>query len=92
VNDANARSLISLRSTVHVRCVPRRYDPKTDKLVAIPTNHNLINLTLMITGPQHEKVLVRKLLLLQVLCSALAFFIRYQVAAYFYATPVLKSV
>lgn len=64
-----------------------RYDPKTDKLVAIPTNHNLINLFLMIVGPQHEKVLVRKLLLLQVACSALAFFIRYQVAAYFYQTP-----
>jgi UDP-N-acetylglucosamine--dolichyl-phosphate N-acetylglucosaminephosphotransferase len=67
-----------------------RYDPKTDKLVAIPSNHNLINLFLLFSGPQHEKVLVRKLLVLQVVCSALAFFVRYQVAAYFYTPGATK--
>ena len=65
-------------------CVLFRYNPATDKLEAIPTNHNLINLFLIIVGPQHERTLCRMLLALQVACSILAFFIRYTIAGYFY--------
>ena len=61
-----------------------RYNAATDKLEAIPTNHNLINLALMVVGPQHERTLCRMMLAFQVACSLLAFFIRYHVASYFY--------
>ena len=64
-----------------------RYNAATDKLEAIPTNHNLINLFLLISGPQHERTLCRMLLVLQIVCSVLAFIIRYQIAAYFYTAP-----
>jgi len=61
-----------------------RYNAATDKLEAVPSHHNLINLVLMITGPQHERTLCRILLVLQVVCSVLAFVIRYYVAGYFF--------
>jgi UDP-N-acetylglucosamine--dolichyl-phosphate N-acetylglucosaminephosphotransferase len=61
-----------------------RYDPETDKLVAVPSHHNLINLFLQITGPMHERSLARALLALQVVCSIGAFFIRYYIAQFFF--------
>ncbi|KAK3107213.1 hypothetical protein FSP39_009619 [Pinctada imbricata] len=47
-------------------------------------NMTLINLLLMYLGPLHERTLVIILLTIQVLCSGVAFFIRYQLAKVFY--------
>ncbi|XP_042243371.1 UDP-N-acetylglucosamine--dolichyl-phosphate N-acetylglucosaminephosphotransferase-like [Homarus americanus] len=47
-------------------------------------NLTLINLTLLKLGPQHEGTLTTRLLMLQVLCSGLAFFIRYPLADMFF--------
>ncbi|XP_071543001.1 UDP-N-acetylglucosamine--dolichyl-phosphate N-acetylglucosaminephosphotransferase isoform X1 [Panulirus ornatus] len=47
-------------------------------------NLTLINLVLMNLGPQHEASLTTKLLVLQILCSGLAFFIRYPLANMFF--------
>lgn len=47
-------------------------------------NLTLINLVLMKLGPQHEASLTTKLLVLQILCSGLAFFIRYPLANMFF--------
>jgi UDP-N-acetylglucosamine--dolichyl-phosphate N-acetylglucosaminephosphotransferase len=61
-----------------------RYNPATDQLEGVPEHHNLINLALLILGPQHERTLCRKLLALQVLCSLAAFALRYCIAGYFF--------
>ncbi|XP_045581922.1 UDP-N-acetylglucosamine--dolichyl-phosphate N-acetylglucosaminephosphotransferase isoform X2 [Procambarus clarkii] len=47
-------------------------------------NLTLINLALLKLGPQHEASLTNKLLILQVVCTALAFFIRYPLADMFF--------
>lgn len=47
-------------------------------------NLTLINLMLIKLGPQHESSLTNKLLMLQVLSSCLAFFIRYPLADMFF--------
>nr|XP_053627991.1 UDP-N-acetylglucosamine--dolichyl-phosphate N-acetylglucosaminephosphotransferase-like [Cherax quadricarinatus] len=47
-------------------------------------NLTLINLMLIKLGPQHESSLTNKLLMLQVLSSGLAFFIRYPLADMFF--------
>ncbi len=82
--------LYSLPQILHIWGIvcPRhrlpRYNPQTDKLEAIPSNHNLINLALILLGPQHERTLCRKLLGLQLVCSLLAFGVRYWIAGYFF--------
>ncbi|KAK4003009.1 UDP-N-acetylglucosamine--dolichyl-phosphate N-acetylglucosaminephosphotransferase [Daphnia magna] len=48
------------------------------------TNCTLINLALKLTGPKHEKTLAVSLMILQVMCSGLAFIIRYPLASLFY--------
>ncbi|XP_060585630.1 UDP-N-acetylglucosamine--dolichyl-phosphate N-acetylglucosaminephosphotransferase-like [Ruditapes philippinarum] len=47
-------------------------------------NLTLINLVLKFCGPLHERTLVSILLIMQILCSLLAFMVRYQVAKLFY--------
>ncbi|XP_014680765.1 PREDICTED: UDP-N-acetylglucosamine--dolichyl-phosphate N-acetylglucosaminephosphotransferase-like isoform X2 [Priapulus caudatus] len=47
-------------------------------------NLTLINLLLSFIGPTHERTLVVYLLLLQVSCSCVAFFVRYPLARIFY--------
>lgn len=89
--------LYSLPQILHVfgLTCPRhrlpKYNPETDKLEAIPTNHNLINLALIILGPQHERTLCRKLLGFQVACSLAAFGVRYVLASYFFDTAQIKT-
>ena len=45
------------------------YNIETDKLSAIRTNMNLLNLSLRILGPTHEGVLCDNLLIFQIVCS-----------------------
>ncbi|XP_076054971.1 alg7 dolichyl-phosphate N-acetylglucosaminephosphotransferase [Oratosquilla oratoria] len=47
-------------------------------------NLTLINFILIWTGPQHEGTLTKLLLVLQVFCTCIAFFIRYPLASFFY--------
>ncbi|XP_055386385.1 UDP-N-acetylglucosamine--dolichyl-phosphate N-acetylglucosaminephosphotransferase [Condylostylus longicornis] len=49
-------------------------------------NFTLINFVLHVFGPVHEKILTRMLLGLQVVCTLIAFTIRYPMAKYFYDT------
>lgn len=62
-----------------------RYNMQTKLLEGIPSNMNLVNLTLLITGPLSERALCIVLLTFQVVCCGLAFAIRYSpVAELFY--------
>jgi len=47
-------------------------------------NLTLINLVLLKLGPQNEGKLTEKILLIQILCSLIALFIRYPLASVFY--------
>lgn len=47
-------------------------------------NFTLINLTLLLFGPLHEKKLTIILIVIQCLCTVLAFMIRYPLASLFY--------
>ncbi|KAL1230087.1 UDP-N-acetylglucosamine--dolichyl-phosphate N-acetylglucosaminephosphotransferase [Trichinella pseudospiralis] len=47
-------------------------------------NFTLINLLLKFYGPTHEKVLVVRLLIIQVLCNIFAFFLRFYMAKLFF--------
>ncbi|XP_029647480.1 UDP-N-acetylglucosamine--dolichyl-phosphate N-acetylglucosaminephosphotransferase [Octopus sinensis] len=58
---------------------------KNSKETVIECNNlTLLNLVLVYTGPLHERTLVLILLSIQIFCSFIAFFIRYQVAKIFY--------
>eukprot|EP00106_Octopus_bimaculoides_P007075 XP_014774517.1 PREDICTED: UDP-N-acetylglucosamine--dolichyl-phosphate N-acetylglucosaminephosphotransferase-like isoform X2 [Octopus bimaculoides] len=58
---------------------------KNSKGTVIECNNlTLLNLVLVYTGPLHERSLVLILLSIQIFCSLIAFFIRYQVAKIFY--------
>ena len=47
-------------------------------------NMTLINFVILCVGPIHEKLLTNYLILFQILCSGIAFIIRYPLAIYFY--------
>lgn len=80
-------SIPQLFNTKYLPC-PRhrlpRYNPDTGKLEVIKTNWTLINLFLWIIGPTTEADLTKILLVFQVFCCALGFFIRYVLATFFY--------
>ncbi|XP_072166524.1 UDP-N-acetylglucosamine--dolichyl-phosphate N-acetylglucosaminephosphotransferase-like [Diadema setosum] len=48
------------------------------------SNFTIINLVLKVIGPTHERTLVIIILVIQALCSCLAFFIRFYLAGFFY--------
>lgn len=52
--------------------------------VVTTNNFTLINFLLIVLGPQHEQRLTKYLLFAQVLCTLVAFVIRYPLAKYFY--------
>uniref|UniRef100_A0A7S3GBX4 UDP-N-acetylglucosamine--dolichyl-phosphate N-acetylglucosaminephosphotransferase n=1 Tax=Palpitomonas bilix TaxID=652834 RepID=A0A7S3GBX4_9EUKA len=80
--------LYSLPQLVGILPCPRHRLPKlnakTGKLEAVPSHLNLVNLTLLITGPLSERTLCIVLMIFQSVCCAGAFFIRYHVSLYFY--------
>ncbi len=61
----------------------RRFDKDGEEWTEC-NNLTLINLTLKLLGPMHERTLTTLLLILQVVCSVVAFVIRYPLAFYFY--------
>ena len=80
--------LYSLPQLVGIVHCPRhrlpRLNAQTGKLEAIPSNLNLINLTLLVLGPQTEERLCSIMLVFQIVCCAVAFFVRYVVAGWLY--------
>ena len=59
-------------------------EPSTITPESTRSNYTVINAALVVLGPMKENKLVVTLLVLQALCCALAFYIRYGVSGYFY--------
>uniref|UniRef100_K3WNH1 UDP-N-acetylglucosamine--dolichyl-phosphate N-acetylglucosaminephosphotransferase n=1 Tax=Globisporangium ultimum (strain ATCC 200006 / CBS 805.95 / DAOM BR144) TaxID=431595 RepID=K3WNH1_GLOUD len=59
-------------------------EPSTITPESTRSNYTVINLFLVVFGPMKENHLVWSLLAFQVLCCALAFYIRYELSSYFY--------
>ncbi|KAF9301317.1 UDP-N-acetylglucosamine--dolichyl-phosphate N-acetylglucosaminephosphotransferase, partial [Podila horticola] len=60
------------------------YDHKTGQRPIAMTNLTILNAILLRTGPLNERNLTIGVMVVQVLCSLLAFFIRYGLVAYVY--------
>lgn len=52
--------------------------------IVTTNNFTLINFLIVLLGPIHEKQLTRYLISIQVICTCVAFVIRYPLAKYFY--------
>lgn len=52
--------------------------------IVTTNNFTLINLTIVVCGPTQEGQLTQRLLLMQLICTCIAFTIRYPLAIYFY--------
>ncbi|XP_030383482.1 UDP-N-acetylglucosamine--dolichyl-phosphate N-acetylglucosaminephosphotransferase isoform X1 [Scaptodrosophila lebanonensis] len=61
------------------------WQEKSDGRV-ITNNFTLINFVLVVFGPVHERVVTQMLMGVQVMCTLVAFVIRYPLANYFYET------
>lgn len=57
---------------------------ETDDKIVTTNNFTLINFLLVVLGPTHERRLTYYLLAIQILCTCVAFVIRYPLAKYFY--------
>ncbi|KAG6464726.1 hypothetical protein O3G_MSEX014689 [Manduca sexta] len=69
---------------VHVCTLLRVIDKKEDNESIVINNMTLINLFLIKFGPMSELSLTIRLLIFQIICSGIAFIIRYPLASYFY--------
>lgn len=67
-----------------IRCTATNDDDRMQEMVT--NNFTLINLFIVLLGPQHERRLTYLLCGFQVLCTIAAFVIRYPLAIYFYET------
>jgi UDP-N-acetylglucosamine--dolichyl-phosphate N-acetylglucosaminephosphotransferase len=80
--------LYSLPQLIGIVHCPRhrlpRLNVETGKLEAIPSNLNLINLALLLLGPQTEKDLCTIMLVFQIVCCAGGMFVRYFVSQILY--------
>jgi len=56
-----------------------KYDAKTNLLTGQKINLNLLNVALRIIGPSREQDICNYLLIFQIVCSFIAFFIRYTI-------------
>ncbi|XKL63118.1 hypothetical protein PGB90_005482 [Kerria lacca] len=57
---------------------------RKDNIKVKCNNLTLLNITLVIFGSMHEEMLTTKLLMLQIICTGIAFTIRYPLASLFY--------
>ena len=76
--------MAALRMLSHLRLVHLQEGFGEDGKLCRVNNLTLVNLVLVVMGPQHEGTLTTKLLVLQGLCSGLALFIRYPLADLFF--------
>lgn len=76
--------LAALRLLHRLKLVRLRQGTGPESGKVFINNLTLINLTLLWVGPCHEGTLTHKLLILQVMSSALAFVIRYPLANLFF--------
>lgn len=81
LNELNIFGRICARLLKLLRIV--HWTESSDGIVTI-NNLTLINFFIIRIGPVHEKRLTLYLVALQVLCSCVAFIIRYPLAKYFY--------
>lgn len=65
-----------------------KWDEKDD--VIVTNNFTLINFVILLCGPIHERNLTRVLIGFQIVCTMLAFIIRYPLAIYFYEYNAAK--
>ncbi|CAL4072859.1 unnamed protein product, partial [Meganyctiphanes norvegica] len=79
--------LTVLRLLHKLRLVRLREGLGEDGDMCALNNLTLINLVMLVLGPQHEGKLTVKLLMLQILCTGLAFVIRYPLADLFFEPP-----
>lgn len=77
---SSTKFMVSFLSAFHL------IDKIEDEECLTINNLTLINLFLIKLGPKSELTLTSILLLFQVLCSCMAFFIRYPMASYIYDT------
>ncbi|KAL5020418.1 hypothetical protein ScPMuIL_003310 [Solemya velum] len=80
----NLLGRLSVKVLRTVGCLDVRELPEKEGDFVECNNFTLINLILKFTGPLHEKTLVLVLLSVQVMCSIVAFLIRYQLSRLFY--------
>ncbi|KAG0369949.1 glycosyl transferase family 4-domain-containing protein [Gamsiella multidivaricata] len=71
--------LLELLGLTHVR-----YDARTGQRPLEMTNLTILNLILLKAGPMSERSLTISVMLVQVICSIVAFFIRYRLVAFVY--------
>lgn len=78
--------VLSIPQLLGIKFCPRhrlaRFDKETGLLnTTYPDNYNLLNFSLYVLGPQTEKVLADKLILLQVICCVVSVILRYSIAS-----------
>lgn len=78
------RMIISLYKRLGLVKIVEEVDAKTGKKSIQVTNCTLVNLMLLIFKPMRENNLTTCLLVCQILCSLVAFFIRYGVSRFVY--------
>lgn len=76
--------MVALRLLKYLRLVHLEEGVGEDGKLCRVNNLTLVNLVLVLIGPQHEGSLTTKLLVIQGLCSGLALFIRYPLADLFF--------
>lgn len=87
ISDLNCLGKLSMAvfRILHLVHWEEKKDSNNDKETYIECNNlTLINFVLIWNGPTHEATLTKILLIIQVLCSLLAFTIRYPLASLFY--------
>ncbi|KAJ4444375.1 UDP-N-acetylglucosamine--dolichyl-phosphate N-acetylglucosaminephosphotransferase [Periplaneta americana] len=86
LSDLNTLGKLSMQTFRVLHLVRwKEEDTKSDKETYVECNNlTLINFVLIWNGPTHEATLTSILLIIQVLCSILAFSIRYPLASLFY--------
>lgn len=87
ISDLNCLGKLSMAvfRILHLVHWEEKKDGNNDKETYIECNNlTLINFVLIWNGPTHEATLTKILLIIQVLCSLLAFTIRYPLASLFY--------
>ncbi|KAF9991442.1 UDP-N-acetylglucosamine--dolichyl-phosphate N-acetylglucosaminephosphotransferase [Entomortierella chlamydospora] len=76
--------LLCIKILELLRLTHVRYDSRTGQRPLEMTNLTLLNLILLKAGPTSERNLTIYVMIIQVICSAIAFFIRYRLAAFVY--------
>ncbi|GJJ76774.1 UDP-N-acetylglucosamine--dolichyl-phosphate N-acetylglucosaminephosphotransferase [Entomortierella parvispora] len=75
---------VCVKALEALRLTQVRYDARTGQIPLEMTNLTLLNLILLKTGPLSERNLTVAVMILQIICSLVAFFIRYRLVTFVY--------